>query len=168
MIRLAFVIVLVSVAIAMLVPKTLPTAAPTDRTLVVDAKPIEASESSSDGSGLILSRDGHGQFHLTAQVNGQDTDFLVDTGADHVVLNLDEARRIGLYIDDNAMQPIMQTASGVGYGQAVTIDRLTVAGHELDHVDAIVAKDVGFNLLGQSALKQLGKVEIDRDHMTIR
>lgn len=168
MIRIAFIIVFVSVVAAMLVPKSLPVSAPRDRTLVVDAAPVEAGEESGDGNGLVLSRDGHGQFHLTAQVNGQDTDFLVDTGADHVVLNLDEARRIGLYIDDNAMQPIMQTAAGTGYGQAVTIDRLTIAGHELDHVDAIVAKDVGFNLLGQSALRQLGKVEIDRDHMTIR
>ncbi|MEQ1541417.1 MAG: hypothetical protein ABL926_04095, partial [Novosphingobium sp.] len=42
------------------------------------------SARASDGDAMVLERDMSGQFHLTAAVNGDDTRFLVDTGADVV------------------------------------------------------------------------------------
>ena len=62
----------------------------------------------------------------------------------------------------------MQTASGVGYGAPITLDEIEIAGQKLHDVDAVVVKDLGTNLLGQSALRRLGSVELKGDKMVIK
>lgn len=119
-----------------------------------------------DSSALLIKRDASGQFHLIADVNGASVQFLVDTGADLVALTTDEADALGLAYGE--MQPIMQTAAGTGYAAHVTIDEIEVAGKVVRNVDAIVAQDLGVNLLGQSVLSQLGGVELKGDEMVIR
>jgi aspartyl protease family protein len=114
-----------------------------------------------------IQRDASGQFHITGQVNGEDTLFLVDTGADVVALTPDEAGRLGIDADPAMFEPIMQTASGTGNGIRITLDRLEVAGEELQNVDAVVVEGLPVNLLGQSALRQLGKVELRGDRLVI-
>ena len=121
-----------------------------------------------DGEAMVLRRDGSGQFHITALVEGQDVRFLVDTGADIVALTIDEAEQLGLPVDPGSFQPIMQTASGVGYGAPVTIASLEVGGQEFRGVPAVVIEGLTVNLLGQSVLRQLGKVELSGDRMVIR
>jgi len=143
-----------------------------------DSAPMPASSSSSSATSsrpmagsdetdvLLLRRDSSGQFHLSASVNGSDVRFLVDTGADMVALTEAEAQELGLVVGE--MQPIMQTASGVGYGAPVVIDELVVAGVELHNVDAVVAQGLTTNLLGQSVLKKMGAVSLQGDRMIIR
>ena len=123
-----------------------------------------ASHDESDA--LLLKRDDSGQFHLNASVNGGDVRFLVDTGADMVALTEDTAEELGLTVGE--MQPIMQTASGVGYGAPVTLDEVVVAGVTLTNVDAVVAQGLSTNLLGQSVLGKLGSVSMQGDQMVIR
>ncbi|WP_338466904.1 TIGR02281 family clan AA aspartic protease [Novosphingobium sp. ZN18A2] len=114
-----------------------------------------------------IARGPDGQFHLNATIDGQDTRFLVDTGADVVALTVDEARRLGIFVDPPSFQPILRTASGTGYGQAIQIDRLEIAGRELDDVDAVVVQGLSTNLLGQSVLRRLGRVELSGDRLVI-
>ena len=89
---------------------------------------------------LMLKRDGNGQFHLTATANGSEVSFLVDTGADMVALTEGEAENLGLMLDESDFEPMAQTASGVGYGAAVTLDDLEVAGQEFHDVEAVVMR----------------------------
>ena len=117
---------------------------------------------------MVLQRDGSGQFHLTAQVDGQDTQFLVDTGADVVALTIDEAERLGYAVDSEQFVPMMQTASGTGNGAIVHLDRLEVAGAEFRDIDAVVMDGLPVNLLGQTILAQLGQVSLEGDRMVIR
>jgi aspartyl protease family protein len=133
---------------------------------VTTAARNENPDSWHDSQALILRRDDTGQFHVNAQVNGETVKFLVDTGADMVALTPDEAETLGLNVGE--MQPIMQTASGVGYGALVTIDELEVAGTVLHNVDAVVAQDLPVNLLGQTVLRKLGGVELKGDRMVLR
>lgn len=119
-----------------------------------------------DTQALTLKRDSSGQFHVNAQVNGESVRFLVDTGADVVALTVEEAETLGLEVGE--MQPIMQTASGTGYGAPLTIDEIEVAGTVLHNVEAVVVQDLGVNLLGQSVLRRLGGVEMKGDRMVIR
>ena len=114
-----------------------------------------------------IERDASGQFHLNARVNGREGAFLVDTGADLVALGEDEAARLGVNVTSDQFRPIMRTASGTGLAALVKIDRLEVAGRELHDVPAVVMRGLTINLLGQSALKQLGKVELHGDRMVI-
>ena len=116
---------------------------------------------------MVLDRDGSGQFHLSADVDGQAVEFLVDTGADIVALTVEEAERLGLEVDPEAFAPVGQTASGVGNGQVVSLDRLEVAGSEFRDVDAVVMEGLSTNLLGQSILRQLGGVTLEGDQMVI-
>lgn len=126
------------------------------------------SARSGDGDAMVLERDGSGQFHLTATVNGDDTRFLVDTGADVVALTESTADRLGLLPDRSEFQPVMQTASGVGYGARIVIDSIEIGGSEFRNVEAVVVDGLGTNLLGQSVLRQFGKVELQGDRMVIR
>jgi aspartyl protease family protein len=130
--------------------------------------PVAKASAAATSSALVLQRDGSGQFHLTAMVDGQDTRFLVDTGADIVALSEAEADRLGLMIDPAEFQPMMRTASGVGYGAPVQLASLELAGREFTDVPAVVVQGLEVNLLGQSVLRQLGKVELTGDRMTIR
>jgi aspartyl protease family protein len=117
---------------------------------------------------LEVGRDATGKFHLGATVNGQDAQFILDTGADVVALNIEDAERLGVTIDRAAFKPIVQTASGTGLGAHVQIDRIEVAGQEFLDVDAVVIDGLKDNLLGQSLLRRFGRVEIQADKLIIR
>lgn len=117
---------------------------------------------------MVLQRDGTGQFHLTAQVDGQDTDFLVDTGADIVALTVEEAGRLGYPVDPAHFVPLMQTASGTGNGAIVHLERIEVAGVDLHDIDTVVLDGLRVNLLGQTVLAKLGQVSLEGDRMVIR
>ncbi len=116
---------------------------------------------------MVIQRDSSGQFHLTAQANGQDTVFLVDTGADTVALTVETAESLGIELSPEDFEPMMRTASGVGRGAVVTLDTLVIGDSEFHNVDAIVAEGLSVNLLGQSVLGRMGKVELRGDQMVI-
>lgn len=119
------------------------------------------------GGSTVLDRGADGQFHVYGRVDGGEVRFLVDTGADMVALTVDEARRLGIDPPSSAYQPILRTASGQGYGAVVRIDRLAVDGREIGGIEAVVVRDLSVNLLGQSALKRLGKVTLEGDRLVI-
>ncbi len=131
-------------------------------------KPAAVAAKTGPGEPIAISRDGSGQFHLDAQVNGQDARFLVDTGADTVAISEDEAQRLGIDLAGADFQPIVQTAAGQGMAARVRIDRLTIGGTDLGGVSAVVIRGLPVNLLGQSVLRRLGKVELSDDRMVIQ
>ena len=58
-------------------------------------------------------------------------------------------------------------ASGEGYGALVTVDRLDLGDIELRNVGAVVVRDLGVSLLGQSVLARFGKLELEGDRMVL-
>ena len=132
---------------------------------LANAKPERKSAGATEA--LLLERDASGQFHLEASVNGAPVEFLVDTGADIVALTEQEALNLGLNVAEGDFQPVMKTASGTGYGAQIKLDEMEVAGERLRDVDAVVVKGLGVNLLGQSALRKLGSVQLKGDSMII-
>ena len=115
----------------------------------------------------VLTRDETGQFHVIATINGHDTRFLVDTGADLVALTPQTAQDLGLNVRPEDYQPVLRTASGVGMGAPVRLDSVEVSGRQLDAIRAVVAQGLSENLLGQSVLRQLGRVELKGDTMVL-
>ncbi|MBN8501459.1 MAG: TIGR02281 family clan AA aspartic protease [Sphingomonadales bacterium] len=161
-----YVIAAAAIGIMSLLAAFLP-ATPSDQA----APPVVAKKAGAkakDDQILTLTRDGSGQFTLRGMINGSEVEFLVDTGADLVALTEAEADALGIMPADEDFLPTVQTASGVGYGAPVTIDELEVGGQVLRDVDAMVVKDLATNLLGQSALRRFGSVELQGDKMTIR
>ena len=133
-----------------------------------DAAAVRSSTAYADGDETVIQRGSGGQFHLTAQVDGEDAEFLVDTGADMVALTVDEAERLGFSVDPERFEPLTQTASGTGYGTVVRMGRVEVAGEEFHDVEAMVIDGLTVNLLGQSVLSRLGQVSLEGDRMVIR
>jgi aspartyl protease family protein len=129
---------------------------------------IAATSPGADPSRLKnFARATDGLFHVTAMVNGQPVDFIVDTGASVVTLSHEDAVRAG--VGPGASAARLTTASGHTGMRWGRIDRLTVAGRSARHLrTAIVdrgASDV--SLLGANALAQLGRVTLRGDQLTI-
>lgn len=117
--------------------------------------------------GVSIDRDPNGQFRVEALVNDQPLRLLVDTGADGLALSEADAQTLGVAPDPSTYRPVARTASGVGYGARVQIDRLEISGRELGPVDALVIQGLGTSLLGRSLLDKVGPVTMSGDHMNV-
>jgi len=131
------------------------------------AGPGNAGAARFTSEGMVLDRGPSGQFHVSAAINGTPTRLLVDTGADTVALTIADAQAAGIDVNPNGFQPILRTASGQGWGTLVTLDRVELGNTELRNVGAVVVKDLGVSLLGQSVLARMGRVELRGDRMVI-
>jgi aspartyl protease family protein len=132
-------------------------------------QPVRTEEPGTVSRGDVteIRRDSTGQFHLEVDVGGAEITFLIDTGADVVALTEDDAQALGITPDSESFRPILRTASGTGMGAPVMLERMTIAGRELENVQAVVVPDLGVSLLGQSALRRLGSVTLQGDRLII-
>ncbi|HWU01506.1 MAG TPA: TIGR02281 family clan AA aspartic protease, partial [Novosphingobium sp.] len=116
---------------------------------------------------LTLARDGSGQFHLSARVNGRPAQFLVDTGADTVAITQDQAQALGLRVDPADYVVPVHSASGSAMAARVPLSQIEIGGRTMSDVEALVVPGLRQNLLGQSALRRLGRVELSGDTMVL-
>lgn len=116
-----------------------------------------------------LPRAADGHFYADATVNGGSrVNFLVDTGASMVALTGADASAAGIYWSDADVQMVARGASGPVYGVAITLDRVSLGGHEARNVSAIIVPEgLGISLLGQSFLSTIQPVRIDSDRMVL-
>ena len=89
------------------------------------------------------------------------------TGADIVALTPATAERLGIEVSADDYKPIIRTASGEANAAPVRIDTFELGGEEFQNVEALVGEGLETNLLGQSMLRRLGKVELQGDRMVI-
>ncbi len=121
-----------------------------------------------DGA-IALPRASDGHYYVTAEVNGTEIEFLVDTGASDIVLSRVDAARIGFDSDKLAFLGSARTANGVvpiAYGRLKTI-RL---GHHLDQAVSVSINggEMDKSLLGMSYLGRFGRIEITQDQLILR
>lgn len=115
-----------------------------------------------------LPRAADGHFYAEAQVNGSSVHFLVDTGASVVALTGADARAAGLSWSDAEVRVVAQGASGPVSGVAVTLDRLSLGGHEARNVSAVIVPEgLAISLLGQSFLSTFHPVRIEQERMVL-
>ena len=126
-----------------------------------------AQDSEANSDPTVIHRDSSGRFSLDAKVNGNDARFLVDTGADVVVLTVATAQNAGIPVDTTSFQPIVQTASGEGKGARYTVQEFEVAGRSFQNVEVFVVEGLETNLLGQSLISKLGGVSVNGDSMVL-
>lgn len=106
-----------------------------------------------------------GLFYVDGQLNDQPVRFVVDTGASITVLSHADATRLGLTRDARGE---LQTAAGIGGMQWTTINRLKIAGHHFNAMDAAISEaDMPASLLGQDVLGQFASVTLEGDRLTI-
>jgi len=103
-----------------------------------------------------ISRSNEGGYSTVGSVNGHTVSFLVDTGASAVVLNEEEARRLGLRFRLEGEKMGVTTASGATMGYAVNLNSVRIGDIRLSNVRAIVLRGdyprqalLGMTFLGQ-------------------
>ena len=121
-----------------------------------------------DGA-IALPRASDGHYYVTAEVNGTEIEFLVDTGASDIVLSRLDAARIGFDLDRLAFLGSARTANGVvpiAYGRLKTM-RL---GHHLDQAVSVSINggEMDKSLLGMSYLGRFGRIEMTQDQLILR
>ena len=121
-----------------------------------------------DGA-IALPRASDGHYYVTAEVNGTEIEFLVDTGASDIVLSRLDAARIGFDLDRLAFLGSARTANGVvpiAYGRLKTI-RL---GNHLDQAVSVSINggEMDKSLLGMSYLGRFGRIEMTQDQLILR
>ncbi len=141
---------------------------------VVPAANIAVTEASPPGKavtalpGQTIRRHVDGLFYVQAEANGHSIRFVVDTGATVVVLNRDDAEKLGIPFDSLESRGSMRTVGGNSDMRWAKIDRLDMAGKRIEKINAaVVAGGLPVSLMGQNALEQLGTVTLRGDTMTI-
>ena len=100
-----------------------------------------------------LKRNRQGHYLLVGQINGEDVEFLLDTGATDVVVPASTARRLGL---PYGMRGRAMTANGPVTIYRTRIDELQLGKITLTNIDASINPNMeGAILLGMTALGQI-------------
>lgn len=111
-------------------------------------------------------RDGH--FHILVAINGVPIEFLLDTGATDVSMNMQDAARCG--IDVNALQYNKQyrTANGVVKGADAKVS-ITIANRTFNNFTINVnSGEMDGGLLGMSFLSLFPEVEMTGEQLKIK
>jgi aspartyl protease family protein len=122
------------------------------------------------GDGVVELRAGaDGHFTVTADVDGQPVDFLVDTGASDIVLSPADAARLGFPSENLSFTKQYVTANGIGRGAPVRLGSLAVGPIVFDDLPASVNEaPMGESLLGMTFLRRLSSYEVRRDVLILR
>lgn len=138
---------------------------------VAPANPVAdmAQTSAAQGSATQLSKGPDGHFWADAAVNGQSVHFLVDTGATAVTLTADDALRLGLAPSTLTYDLKMSTANGESRAARVKLASVTVAGAQVDDVDAVVVESgLRTSLLGMTYLGRLSQLNATPTSLILR
>ncbi len=129
--------------------------------------PFRTQSTLSDGRiELAIQPDGH--YYMTALVNGVPIEFVVDTGATHVVLNQADAKRIGIDLNEVTYIGSANTANGVVRTAPIRIETLTIGDFTDRNIRTVVnGGPMEGSLLGMSYLNRFRKIEISRGRLIL-
>ena len=133
-------------------------AEPLKRSLFADvAQPVDERTVA-----LERARDGH--FYATAEVNGHDVRFMIDTGASSVVLARKDAERAGIDMAELSFHIPTQTANGWVMSAPVRLDTFQISRFTDHDVPATVnAGQLGISLLGMDYLNRFSGIRVQGD-----
>lgn len=117
---------------------------------------------------VAVEGDKRGQYVVVAMVNGTPVDFLVDTGASHVVLAPADALRLGFRPAQLRYSGRADTANGAVGLAPVTLRELRIGQLSRHGVEAVVNEaPMGISLLGMSFLDGLEGWEAKGDRLLL-
>ena len=114
------------------------------------------------------SPDGH--YYLTLKINDANVRFVVDTGATEMVLNIDDARRAGIDVDNLAYLGRANTATGVVRTASVRLETVKLGSVlDRDFPASVNGGQMDGSLLGMTYLSRFDTLEIkDRELVLTR
>ena len=120
------------------------------------------------GSEISVPRRSDGHFYLTLDVNDVPVEFVVDTGATDVVLSDEDARRVGIDMENLVFFGQAMTANGPVDIARVTLDTVTLGEFSDERVRASVnSGDMGISLLGMTYLNRFDTLQIQDGRLTL-
>jgi len=126
---------------------------------------LAAKPANSYNNSVTLYENSSGFFESDGQINGRGLRFLVDTGANLVVLSSRQANRIGLdYLD--GFRTFASTASGNTPMYTVTIKQISIGGIKLNNIQAGVIEG-DFPLKPLLGMTFLSRLEMNRSGNTM-
>jgi aspartyl protease family protein len=115
-----------------------------------------------------LRRASDGHFYAPVAIGTRPVTMLVDTGASVVALTGEDARAAGIAWSPGALRVVAQGAGGPVRGVLVKVERMRLGAHEAREVEAVVIPEgLPVSLLGQSFLKHLEPMRIERNRMVL-
>ena len=136
-----------------------------NRTLA-ELMPGRAIEINAGTAVVRASEDSH--FRLDATVDGARIRLLLDTGASMVVLNRQDAAKIGFDLDKLAYTHRTQTANGIGIGAAVRLREIRVGPITVKNIRAMINKaPMSTSLLGTNFLERLSGYSVKNGTLTL-
>jgi len=126
----------------------------------------EKPPAQSVSNSLILRAGRNGYVYVDASVNGTPMRMAFDTGASYVSLTQEDAEKAGISGGLNYSMEF-STANGHAYGAPVTLRQIRIGQLEIDDVRAVVMKDLGVSLLGQTFLSRLDTYQVHDGVMTL-
>lgn len=135
------------------------------RTLA-ELMPGHAIEISTGTAMVRAAEDGH--FRIDATVDGAQVRFLLDTGASMVVLNRQDALKLGFDLEKLAFTQRTQTANGVGMGAPVRLREIRIGPIMVKNIRAMVNKTpMSTSLLGVNFLERLSGYSVQDGTLTL-
>lgn len=114
---------------------------------------------------VFIAADSKGHYRATGQINGFNVDFLVDTGATLVAINVLVAKRLGINYKLKGKESRTETASGITKTYIVNLKRLRLGNIELRNVKGSVHEGnfprtslLGMSFLGKLDMKRKGNI----------
>lgn len=112
----------------------------------------------------------NGHFSITALINDeQRVQFILDTGASLVSLTSEDAKSMGINLDELNYNYALSTANGISYGARIKLAKMQVGPIILSNVEAVVSKpgSSDVSLLGMTFLSRLQEFSIKGNSLTL-
>lgn len=128
----------------------------------------QTQSANSTSSEITLHRASDGHFYASLLINGENVDFVVDTGATDMVLTQETAERVGFPANELRFLGRAQTANGTVRTAAVTLRTVRFEGTTDTRVPASVNEgDLFDNLLGMSYLSRFSDISIRGNRLVL-
>ncbi len=120
-----------------------------------------------EGGRIEVPRADDGHYYLTLKIDGQEIEFLADTGATNVVLSDRDAKKLGIDPEGLAYLGEADTANGVIQTADVSVRNVELGPYFDERITASVTKGaMEGSLLGMDYLGKY-RIEIDQDTMIL-
>lgn len=128
--------------------------------------PYLAAENGENQLEITKTSDNH--FYITLNIDGTNVLFLIDTGATTTTLTLNDAKRLGIDIDNLKYNQIVNTANGSTYNASIELHNIKIGNKIIDSLWVMVSRDLdGNSLLGMNFLNKLSGYDVRSDRMTL-
>ncbi len=116
---------------------------------------------------IPLASDGH--FWVTAEINGQNLDFLIDTGATYTAIGRTAADRLGIAPDP--LQPPLElnTANGIISARMGKIESLRFGNIQARDLAVVIPAEggAGIQVIGMNLLSQLASWRVEDNRLIL-